>query len=103
MSELFIIAGPQAAGKSTIIGNICTQYHAMSPLFGHPKVKIPPMFPLQESRQIIAHKDILLGAIFMTAEQEQEVIDCDLGRMDLILSRRQDHMIYLEECSIHRG
>ena len=100
MSELIIIAGPQAAGKSTIISQICSQYQAVSPFISSSKKRKPILFPLQESRQIIAHKEILLGAIFMTAEQEEEVVNCDLGRMDLILRRSRERVIYLDECNI---
>lgn len=100
MSELIIIAGPQAAGKTTIINQLCSQYQTISPFFNRAGRKIPLMFPLQESRQIIVHKNILLGAIFMTPEQEQEVVSCDLARMDLILSRSRGRLIYLDECNI---
>jgi thymidylate kinase len=100
MGELIIVAGPQAAGKSTIINQICSQYQNISPFFGNARKRIPPIFPLQESRQIIAHKDMLLGAIFMKPEQEREVVLCDLARMDLMLARRRDRLIYLDECNI---
>jgi thymidylate kinase len=100
MSELIIIAGPQAAGKSTAISQLCSQYQIVSSFLNRARKKIPAIFPLQESRQIIAHKDVLLGAIFMTPEQEEEVVECDLARMDLILSRRRDHLIYLDECNV---
>jgi len=101
MSELIIIAGPQAAGKTTTIIHLCSEYQSMSPLFSCANKKLPPIFPLQESRQIIVHRDILLGAIFMTAEQEEDIIACDLGRMDLILKHaREKHIIYLDECNI---
>lgn len=89
MSKLAIIAGPQAAGKSTIVAKLSSQPYAVATLF-----------PLQESRQIIVHKHMLLGAIFMTLEQELEVVSCDLARMDLILRRNQNHLVYLDECNI---
>lgn len=100
MGELIIVAGPQAAGKSTAISQICSQYQAVLPLIGQLGRKIPPILPLQESRQIIAHKDILLGAIFMTTEQEEWVVSCDLTRMDLILARPKNRVVYLDECNI---
>ena len=100
MSELIIIAGPQAAGKTTAVSQICSYFSALSPILNSSGRKIPPIFPLQESRQIIVHKDILLGAIFMTPEQEEEVVACDLARMDLILSRSRDRLVYLDECNI---
>lgn len=43
---------------------------------------------------------MLLGAIFMNLEQELDVVDCDLQRMDLILQRAQNHIVYVDECNI---
>lgn len=100
MSELFIVAGPQAAGKTTIVNHICSHFQALSPVLNSANRRIPPMFPLQESRQIIVHKNVLLGGIFMTPEEEQEVVACDLARMDLILNRSKEDIIYLDECNI---
>lgn len=70
----------------------------MADLF--PGATAPLLFPLQESRQIVVHKYMLLGAIFMNLEQEQEVVSCDLGRMDLVLQRNQKQLVYLDECNI---
>src|SRR3989344_4124988 len=98
MSEFIIIAGPQAAGKSTVISRLNEQYQNISPLF--PRKKTPLLFPLQESRQIIVHANILLGAIFMTRQHELEVVKCDLLRMDQILRRTRDRLVYLDECNI---
>src|SRR5436190_3360964 len=84
MSKLIIIAGPQAAGKSTLIQKLGTQPHTVAPLFAATK---PILFPLQESRQIISHQYMLMGAIHMTPEHEHEVVKCDLNRMDLILKK----------------
>jgi len=101
MSELIIIAGPQAAGKTTVISRLCSECQSMSPLLFCANRKLPPIFPLQESRQIIVHRDILLGAIFMKPEQEEDIIACDLGRMDLILKHaREKRIVYLDECNI---
>lgn len=101
MRRFIIIAGPQAAGKSTVISQINDQYQAMYPLssaFG--MGKIPCLFPLQESRQIVVHTNVLLGGTFMTEEQELEVVKCDLKRMDTILSQPHDNLVYLDECNI---
>lgn len=100
-AEFIIIAGPQAAGKSTIITKIATQYRNVVPFLLKIKKQIPIIFSLQESRQIIVHKNALLGAIFMTVEDEKEVAECDLKRMDLILDRKDDnYLIYIDECNI---
>lgn len=98
MSEFFIIAGPQAAGKSTVIYHLNRQCRNASLLFPqrHPLL----LFPLQESRQIIAHKYMHLGAIFMTLRDEREVVRCDLARMDIILKRTRDRLLYLDECNL---
>lgn len=98
MNRLVVLAGPQAAGKSTVLAKLGTQPQNVWPLF--PRGKAPLLFPLQESRQIIAHKYMLLGAIFMTPEQEREVVDCDLGRMDMILQRGHEEIVYLDECNV---
>lgn len=98
MSRLVIVAGPQAAGKSTVIAKLSSQPQNVAPFFGDQRASI--IFPLQESRQIITHKHILLGAIFMTLEHEIEVVNCDLERMDLILQRNQNQFMYVDECNI---
>ena len=98
MSKLVIIAGPQAAGKSMVVAQLGCQPYNVAPLF--PGGKPPLLFPLQESRQIIAHKYMLLGAIFMSLDQELDVVNCDLGRMDLILQRAQNNIVYVDECNI---
>lgn len=98
MSNIVILAGPQAAGKSTVVAKLSSQPYNVSALFSG--AKTPLLFPLQESRQIIVHKYMLLGAIFMTLEHELEVVSCDLGRMDMILQRAQNHLIHLDECNI---
>ena len=100
MSELIIIAGPQAAGKTTVVSQICSDFSGLYSVCNSSVRKIPPIFPLQESRQIVVHKNVLLGAIFMTREQEEEVVECDLARMDLISNRSRDRLVYLDECNI---
>lgn len=98
MSSILIIAGPQAAGKTTVINKLVAQPYNVEDLF---LGKSPPLlFPLQESRQIIVHKEMLLGAIFMTAEQEMQVIECDLHRMGLIKQRNHKPAVYVDECNI---
>jgi len=100
-AEIIIIAGPQAAGKSTVITQLVTQYQNVTPFLSRTKKQIPVMLPLQESRQIIVHKNVPLGGIFMTVEDEKEVVECDLKRMDLILERNDDNRLtYLDECNI---
>lgn len=98
MNEFFIVAGPQAAGKSTVIYHLNQQCRNASRLF--PEREPLLLFQLQESRQVIAHKYMLLGAIFMTHRHEREVIQCDFSRMDVILKRTQGHLVYIDECNL---
>jgi len=100
LRDFLIIAGPQAAGKSTTIKQINTQCQTLLPLFKRKRRRLPVLFSLQESRQIIIHKNALLGAIFMTVRDEIEVIECDLARMGILLSRASDSLVYLDECNI---
>lgn len=101
MKKFIVIAGPQAAGKSTVISNINDQYQSFSPMFAAlGKPDLPFLFPLQESRQMIVHRDVVLGGIFMTGEQETDVVQYDLRRMNIILSQPHDNLVYLDECNI---
>lgn len=101
MIEYVIIAGPQAAGKSTVITQLSEQYRNIVPFLSRASKKIPTLLPLQESRQIVIHKNVLFGAIFMSPEDEEEVVQCDLKRMDLIWTRQDSQsLIYLDECNI---
>lgn len=101
MKRFIVIAGPQAAGKSTVISAVNEQYQNMSPLFPVLSRKVFPfLFPLQESRQIVIHTDVILGGIFMTVEQELKVVKNDLRRMDIILEQRHDNLVYLDECNV---
>ncbi len=98
MSKFVIIAGPQAAGKSTVISDITERWRNESLL--PPEVSLFPIFPLQESRQIISHINLSLGAIFMTPKQECAVARLDLKRMDIIARRRTRPSVYIDECNI---
>ncbi len=98
MNEFILIAGPQAAGKSTAIARLNEYYRSISALFG--RKSTPPLFPLQESRQIVVHTHMLLGAIFMKLEHECQVVDCDWNRMDKLVKEKAGKAIYLDECNI---
>lgn len=103
MSRIIVIAGPQGAGKSTVITKLSHQLSTVAALF--PGQKAPLFFPLQESRQIVVHKHMLLGAIFMGKQHEQEIVACDLERMDVMLERAFKNVIYrevvyLDECNV---
>jgi len=101
MKRFVVIAGPQAAGKTTVISVLGEQYENLSPLIAALGQRdLPFLFPLQENRQIMIHKNVILGAIFMTKEQEIEVVRWDINRMDLILGQEYDNLVYLDECNI---
>ena len=98
MSELIIIAGPQAAGKSTAITNLDLQFRSARALF--PQKQVPALMALQESRQIIVHKNMLLGAQFMDVTDEREIPRCDFSRMDKMIAQNHKRLVYVDECNI---
>jgi predicted kinase len=84
--EFFILAGPQAAGKSTFAKSICANE--------------PRVVSLEESRQIIVHNYQRKGAIFMTELDEIEVIHHDMTRMFTILGQNRRQHLYLDETNV---
>ena len=87
MSTTFLVlAGPQAAGKSTAQKTICADE--------------PSTIPLQESRQIVVHRNHRKGAIFMTRDDELEVIHNDMHRMFRIIGEGDPGRVYLDETNI---
>ncbi|MBU6390158.1 hypothetical protein KGQ31_01260 [Patescibacteria group bacterium] len=96
MSSFIIIAGPQAAGKTTIISRLKAE--RLKSLSESKSDK--PLFALQESRQIIVHKNLIVGGVFMEKKDEEEVVACDLSRMDKILAKNGRPVVYLDECNI---
>jgi deoxyadenosine/deoxycytidine kinase len=82
----YIVAGPQAAGKSTLKQRICADD--------------PGILPLEESRQIIVHRHQRKGAIFMTAHDEIEVIQYDIARMFQVLDQDRPGQTYLDETNV---
>jgi len=98
MSKLVLVAGPQAAGKSTVIANLREGHQKALQFF--PQAKLPSLVTLQETRQIIVHKYMLSGAIFMTRGHEAEIVLTDLHRMDTILEHDDDNTIYVDECNV---
>ena len=98
MKRLVVISGPQAAGKSTSIKKIHQLLTDVYPCFPGAKPIVP--FALQEARQIVVHKYHAMGAIFLTEEQELEMIDIDFGRMKTILGELDYRLLYIDECNI---
>ena len=84
--EYFVLAGPQAAGKSTVGQELCSADSRI--------------IPLEESRQLVIHNSGKKGAIFMTDLDELEVIHHDMTRMFTILGQDRKDRIYLDETSV---
>jgi len=85
-AKYIIFAGPQGAGKSTLIRHLCNR-----------DLKITP---LQESRQVIVHKYLRDGAIFMTELDEIEVIHHDMTRMFTIRGQNSRNRVYIDETNV---
>ena len=81
-----ILAGPQAAGKSTAQMALCSEE--------------PSIISLEESRQIIVHRHQRKGAIFMTKDDELEVIHHDMHRMFRILDETVRDQVYVDETNV---
>jgi thymidylate kinase len=108
-----ILAGPQAAGKSTALNYISCNYQSrVSPEsaqeFG---AKIPRYAPnghgslptnlviLQEMRQMVLRNHSVPGGVFVDWAGEAEIIDKDLQRLDEIIARK-DNRVYIDETNI---
>lgn len=89
-----IIAGPQAAGKSTTIRRISNENPLITPYL----TRTGKVTLLKEGREIIGKKHNSLGAIFMSKEQEREVIEADLKRISNL--ERDSKEIYIDESSV---
>jgi hypothetical protein len=81
-----VLAGPQAAGKTTFLAAA--------------QKRSSLIIPLQESRQIIVHRRKRRGAIFMTKEDEIEVIHHDMQRMFSILEAPISGALYVDETNV---
>lgn len=98
MKRIVILSGPQAAGKSTSLNKLHGFLTHLYPCFTDHK-EIAPII-LQEARQIVVHKYHTKGAIFLTPEQEKEMIAIDFIRMEEILRELDDTLLYFDECNI---
>jgi nicotinamide riboside kinase len=85
-NQYFVFAGPQAAGKSSLVTRVCAENQAI--------------IPLEESRQIIVHKYQRKGAIFMTELDEIEVIHNDMTRMFVVLAHSHSAHTYVDETNV---
>lgn len=98
MKRIVILSGPQAAGKSTSLNKLHGFLTHLYPCFSNQK-EIAPII-LQEARQIVVHKYHTKGAIFLTPEQEKEMIAIDFIRMEEIIKELDDTLLYFDECNI---
>jgi len=79
-----ILAGPQAAGKSTTINNLKRALNGRIHVF-------------QENRQIVGRKHLSRKTIFKTQRQEEEIIEQDFQRLEEIAGR-EDEIFVDETC-----
>jgi len=98
MKKLVLICGPQAAGKSTCIATLNEFVKNLYPCMAAHKDLV--LFCLQEARQIIVHKYHTMGAIFLTPEQEREIIATDLGRLKVIFEELDESLVYVDESNV---
>jgi thymidylate kinase len=98
MKRFVVLAGPQAAGKTTCLNKVYDVLRELYPCFPGNK-EIEP-FKLQEARQIVVHKYHAMGGIFLTKEQEKEIIEIDLNRMEQIFKEQDDRLLYFDECNV---
>jgi len=108
-----ILAGPQAAGKSTTLNYISCKYQSLiSPanpqeFGGHIPVYAPNghdnlptnLVILQEMRQIVLRNHFVPGGIFMDWAGESEIIENDLQRLDSIVAKK-DNRVYVDETNL---
>ena len=95
---MVILAGPQAAGKSTSLSKLNSILTNIYPCL-HDSHDIVPIV-LQEARQIVVHKYHTKGAIFLTPEHEREMIEIDFIRMEEITKEVDDTLLYFDECNV---
>lgn len=108
-----ILAGPQAAGKSTVMNYISSKFQSLvSPEsaqeFGG---KIPKYAPkgfvslqtnlviLQEMRQIVLRNHVVPGGVFVDWAGEGEIMDRDILRLDEIIAK-EDNRVYVDETNL---
>lgn len=84
--KYLILAGPQAAGKSTTKDAVKTVNYSIT--------------TLQEARQIVVRSRERKGAIFMSKEDELNAIHLDFQRMFHILDNHRDSQIYVDETNV---
>lgn len=84
-SHYIIIAGPQAAGKTTAL-KFLSQYY-------------PNVCFFRESREIANSKYKIQGAVSITKKDEIQAISIDFKRMQAVLERLENK-IYIDECNI---
>lgn len=98
MKKYVLLCGPQAAGKSTCVGSLRDFLLNLYPCL--PLSAELGSFCLQESRQIIVRKYHAMGGIFLTVEQEREIIATDLYRMTVITRELDDSTFYVDETNV---
>jgi hypothetical protein len=102
--KFLVVAGPQAAGKSTAILDISGSYGNSVPMLSRTRkgAELPHygVQALEESRAIVVHKYGSKGAIFMSDLDEIEVIHNDMTRMFKIIRSEDRGEVYMDECNV---
>lgn len=88
----FVISGPQSAGKSTTIRHLSSIFTESVSFLNRTS---KPVF-LGEERERVGKRNNFMGAIFMTSEQERDVIAADLRRMQQL----PEAGLYFDESNI---
>lgn len=94
LPSLFLLAGPQCAGKSAVRNYLFARYmvqQTASQPFPQRNLVL-----LQEMRQLVMHEHGVHSAIFIDASLEEEIIRRDLHRLEMIVQSREQ-LVYVDE------
>jgi hypothetical protein len=95
VSRLFVVAGPQASGKTTTKEYLACRYAVLSGGAGDESPR--NLTVLQEMRQIVMQERGIRSAIFIDSRAECEIIERDLRRMRGLLDSNLTGDIFLDE------
>lgn len=95
MKKLFIIAGHQAAGKTT--AKIILEEALRDNFKKYPSTKIQSW---DEAGAMIIKKHQGGGGQFISTQQEKEIIEFDLARLKKLIINTQENLIIIDETNI---
>lgn len=93
---VFVLAGPQCAGKSTVKNYLYARYMRQGTQTGQPPRNL---VLLQEMRQLIMHERGIHSGIFIDRDAEEEIVRRDLERLEMVVAGGKG-LIYLDETSV---